>query len=267
VRTPTLPPATHTNCVVVGDGTRIVAIDPASPYDEERAALDRFLDSLAAEGRRLDAILLTHRHHDHVSGAMHLSARTGAPILAHALVKEALEGQVEVTRTLRDDEVIELPGDRPGSRTRRLRCVLTEGHARGHLVYLEETSRTAIAGDMVAGVGFIVIDPPEGDMAVYLASLRRLRALDSTLLIPSHGPPIGDPARKCDEYVEHRLARERKVMLAVLEHGARTLQDVVARAYDDTPPPMHGLAARSALAHLKKLVAEAMVPAFPDWAS
>jgi hypothetical protein len=56
-------------------------------------------------------------------------------------------------------------------------------------------------------------------------------------------------------------------MMAVLEHGARTIADVVARAYEDTPPAMHGLAARSALAHLRKLVDEAMVPAFPDWAS
>jgi glyoxylase-like metal-dependent hydrolase (beta-lactamase superfamily II)/8-oxo-dGTP pyrophosphatase MutT (NUDIX family) len=259
VRTPTLPPATHTNVVLVGEGDELVAIDPASPYPEERAALDALIDALAAGGRRLTRILLTHRHVDHVSGADHLSRRTGAPILAHREVKDALRGSVNVTGTIEDGEIIDLPAPAP-RRSRRLRAVLTPGHARGHLAFFEETSRTVVAGDMVAGFGFIIIDPPEGDMAVYLASLARLRALGSTLLYPAHGPPLGDPAGKIDEYVAHRLAREAKV-LAAYEGGARTLDALVRASYADTPPALHGLAARSALAHVLKLEAEGKVPA------
>lgn len=259
VRTPTLPPATHTNVVLVGHGPELVAIDPASPYPEERAALDAAIDRLCAEGRKLTHILLTHRHVDHVSGADHLSKRTGAPIYAHPEVQEALRGTVNVTRTLEDGAIIDLAAKAP-LRSRRLRAVLTPGHARGHLAFFEETSRTVIAGDMVAGFGWIIIDPPEGDMSVYLASLARLRALDSTLMYPSHGPPLGDPAGKLDEYVSHRLAREAKVFKAY-EGGARTLDALVKASYEDTPVELHGLASRSALAHVLKLEADGKVPA------
>jgi glyoxylase-like metal-dependent hydrolase (beta-lactamase superfamily II)/8-oxo-dGTP pyrophosphatase MutT (NUDIX family) len=260
VRTPTLPPATHTNVVLVGAGRELVAIDPASPYPEERASLDALVDDLRAEGRTLRAILLTHRHVDHVSGAEHLASRTGAPIVAHPSVQRALRGQVTVTGTLDDGAVLDLSGDDAGVRVeRRLRAVLTPGHAQGHLAFLEEQSRTVASGDLVAGFGWIIIDPPEGDMAVYLGSLARLRSLEARLILPSHGPPIGDPAAKVDEYVGHRLAREAKV-LAAARAGSDSLETIVQAAYDDTPPALHALAARSALAHLIKLEAEGALP-------
>ncbi len=259
VRTPTLPPATHTNAIIIGDGAELAVIDPASPYPEEQEALAALLAELAREGRRVSKILLTHRHVDHVSGATDLARRTGAPIVAHRLVKEALRGTVAVDETLEDGATIDLAAGK-NRRARRLRAVLTEGHARGHLAWFEETSRTLVAGDMIAGFGWIIIDPPEGDMKVYLESLARLRSLGSTLLLPAHGPPIGEPAQKLDEYVSHRLAREAKV-LAAYEKGARDLESVVKGAYEDTPPALHPLAARSALAHLLKLQEDGKVPA------
>ncbi|MBI3724857.1 MBL fold metallo-hydrolase, partial [bacterium] len=267
VRTPTLPPATHTNVVFVGDGRDLVAIDPASPYPEEQAALDELVSDFESEGRRLAAILLTHRHVDHVSGAEHLAARTGAPILAHRDVRDALRGTVSVTRTLEDGETIDLSADGPApsgrmrpAKARRLRAVLTPGHAVGHLAFLEETSGSVVAGDLVAGFGWIIIDPPEGDMAVYLRSLERLKSLGARLVYPAHGPPITDASRKVDEYVGHRLAREAKVLAAAREGRSRLLA-IVEAAYTDTPPALHGLASRSALAHLIKLEAEGALPA------
>lgn len=257
VRTPTLPPATHTNVTLVGAGRKLVAIDPASPYPEERAGLDALVDSLAAEGKTLEKILLTHRHPDHVSGAEHLAARTGARIHAHREVRDALRGQVEVTDTLEDGDVLDLSSE---TVSRRLRAVLTPGHAVGHLAFHEEVSGTVAAGDLVAGFGFIVVDPPEGDMALYLRSLERLKSLGARLCFPAHGPPIGDTAAKVDEYVGHRLAREAKVRAAV-QGGATSLEAVVKAAYEDTPVALHRLASRSALAHLIKLEAEGGVPA------
>jgi endoribonuclease LACTB2 len=131
----------------------------------------------------------------------------------------------------------------------------TPGHARGHLCLFDEATSCAIVGDMVAGVGTIVIDPPEGDMADYLAQLERLSALPVSTLYPSHGPAIPDGPVKLEEYLAHRRAREALVRKAV-SSGGSTLEEIVAQAYQDTPPLMHPLAARSALAILQKLERE-----------
>src|SRR5206468_4119340 len=104
VRTPTLPPATHTNCYVIG-GDEVVVIDPASPYPEEQALLDR-----ALEKRRVREIWLTHLHRDHVSGANHLRQRLGVKVVAHPTTKRDLEGVVDVDRTFQENEHLELQG-------------------------------------------------------------------------------------------------------------------------------------------------------------
>jgi ribonuclease/clavin/mitogillin len=115
----------------------------------------------------------------------------------------------------------------------------------------------AIVGDMVAGVGSILVDPDEGDMSHYLASLARLHARDLASLLPSHGPAIGAACARLAAYIEHRLDRERQV-IAALAVGAADLKTLVERVYTDVPPlmkagPHGGLAGRSLRAHLDKL--------------
>lgn len=254
LRTPTLPPATHTNCYLVGEG-ELVVIDPASPYEEEQAHLSRVLRELAREGRKIREILLTHEHHDHVGGVEALRTEFGVPIRAHRLTAQSLEGRVRVDSFLEDDEVIALPGPLG----LRLRAIHTPGHARGHLCFFEETTGALLAGDMVAGVGSIVVDPPEGDMRDYLQSLRKLRALGVNALYPAHGPAIPDGNAKLDEYVAHREQRERQVISALAQSGGGTPEELVPFVYTDVAPAMYPLAARSLLAILDKLEREGRV--------
>lgn len=247
MRTPTLPPATHTNVYVAGDGeSGLVVIDPASPYPEEQAALDGYLAGLAG---RVIAVLLTHHHVDHVSGAQHVSDRLGVPILAHPRTAELLAGRIRVDRTLVEgDQVPGLDG---------LRVLHTPGHAEGHVCLLEESTAMLVAGDMVASIGTIVIDPApgEGDMRIYLEQLARLRALRPSLLLPSHGEPVTDPDGLLAFYIKHRLEREGRVV-AALAQGAGPVEQLVPLAYADVPPAIHPLAARSLLSHLLKLQSE-----------
>ena len=65
-------------------------------------------------------------------------------------------------------------------------------------------------GDTVLGTGSVFIAPGEGSLSAYLDSLRRLRELDLEVLCPGHGPYVWDPRAKLDEYIEHRLDRERR---------------------------------------------------------
>jgi glyoxylase-like metal-dependent hydrolase (beta-lactamase superfamily II)/8-oxo-dGTP pyrophosphatase MutT (NUDIX family) len=251
LRTPTLPPATDTNCYLLGAG-EVVIIDPGSPYESERDALERVLAELHVAGRRVVGVWLTHHHGDHVAGAAYLAERLGVPVAAHARTAELLAGRVTVDRHLHDGELIELAGDP----VRRVRAVFTPGHAPGHLCFHEETSGIMVAGDMVASLGTILVDPDEGDMAAYLASLALMKRRKPRMLLPAHGGPIAAAAEKLDAYVAHRLWRETRIVEALEQRGGATPADLVPAAYADTPPLLHPLAERSLRAHLLKLAAE-----------
>lgn len=246
LRTPTLPPATHTNCYVVGTG-EVVVIDPASPHADERAELDRALDALIAAGGTVVGIWLTHHHGDHVGGVEYLRQRLGVPVAAHEATAARLRFPVD--QQLADGDERVLAGPVP----RRLRAVLTPGHAPGHLCFLETETGFLVAGDMVAGVGTILVEPSEGDMRAYLASLERMKALKPTRLLPAHGPVIAEPAVRLDFYIQHRLWREQMVLRALADHGPATPPELVRHAYADVPPLVHPLAERSLVAHLVKL--------------
>ncbi len=245
LRTPTLPPATHTNCWIldVGDGA-LAIVDPGSPHPGEQARLERVLADLAADGRTPREIWLTHAHADHVGGVAALRRGRALTVRAHAHVAPRLpaaSGQVEAVE---DGELLH----------GRFRALHTPGHARGHLAFLDERTGALLAGDMISTLSTIVIDPPEGDMAEYLRSLERLRAAGPRTLFPAHGSPAQGAVEKIEGYLAHRREREDLVVQAIAAAGA--LEEVTARAYPDAPAFMLPVAARSCLASLEKLARE-----------
>lgn len=247
LRTPTLPPATHTNCMLLGDD-ELWVVDPGSPYDEEQALLESQLDRLAAQGRKPVAILLTHFHHDHVAGAPRLARKLGLPVVAHAETRARLQGEVAVDRVLEDGARIEVG-------PRGFRALHLPGHTRGHLCLLEEGSGAVMAGDLISGLSTVVIDPPEGDMADYVASLRRLSGLSPGAIYPAHGPVVPGGLEKLAQTLAHRLEREEKVLGALAAAPGPALPaELVPAAYPDVGPELYPLAERSLLAHLLKLV-------------
>ncbi|NVJ02156.1 MBL fold metallo-hydrolase [Myxococcus sp. AM009] len=251
LETPTLPPAAHTNAYVLGNGELLI-VDPGAADVKQYAKLLSLVSGLKAEGLRPVAVVLTHHHGDHVGGARAVKERLGIPLWCHARTADRLDFPVE--RLLEDGDVLALAGEVP----QRWRVLHTPGHAQGHVCLVDERSRSAVVGDMVASVGTIVIDPPEGHMRDYLTQLSRLRDWPVSTLYPAHGSPIPDGPAKLQEYLDHRAAREALILQAVPPNGA-TLAQVVSLAYADTPPLLHPIAERSALATLEKLVEEGLV--------
>lgn len=240
LRTPTLPPAAHTNAWLVDLGDATAVVDPGSPWVEEQQKLDARLATLAAEGRPAREVWLTHGHADHTGGVAVLAAR-GLTVRAHPAIAPRLPGLA--VEPLRE-------GDLLGG---RWRVFETPGHARDHVVFLDEASGALLAGDMHSTLSTVVIDPPEGDMAEYRRQLARLAALPVRALYPAHGPPAADGRGALRASLAHRAAREEKVVWALSRPG--TLAEVTARAYDDVPPAIWPVAERSCLAVLLELAA------------
>jgi glyoxylase-like metal-dependent hydrolase (beta-lactamase superfamily II)/8-oxo-dGTP pyrophosphatase MutT (NUDIX family) len=224
VRTPTLPPATHTNCYLIG-GDEFVIIDPGSPYEDEQRKLDGVISVMLAEGRKAREIIVTHLHPDHIGGVNHLREKFGIPVATHRLTAEAIEPGIKVDRFIEDEDLIELRGGRVHpDMTWTLRALWSPGHARGHLSFYEERTGSLITGDCIVGVGTVVIAPPEGNLADYMTSLRRYLTMRKlTAIFPAHGPALADARGKVEEYIAHRHEREVSIVNALERAGKLTI--------------------------------------------
>jgi glyoxylase-like metal-dependent hydrolase (beta-lactamase superfamily II)/8-oxo-dGTP pyrophosphatase MutT (NUDIX family) len=241
LRSPTLPPAAHTNCWIVDLGNRVAIVDPGSPWPDEQARLDHLLDQLAAEGRPAREVWVTHGHGDHVGGVAALASR-GLTVRAHRDIAGRLPGVL--FKPLHEGELL-------GG---RWNVLVTPGHARDHVVFHDEETGAMLVGDMLSTISTIVIDPPEGDMAEYERQLGRLLALSPRTLYPAHGQPASDGVGALRAYLVHRAEREAKIVGALQRPG--TLGEITERAYDDVPRLIWPVAERSGLAVLQKLASQ-----------
>ena len=230
-----------TNTYLVGE-SELAVIDPGP-------AIDSHLEKIVAEGKgRIRWILCTHTHLDHSPAAAALKAATGAQVLG----RPAPTGQDE---TFRPDTVLE-NGQRIRVAGATLRAIHTPGHASNHLCFLLEETKMLFTGDHVMQGSTVVINPPDGDMRAYLASLEALLGEEVAIIAPGHGYLIGAPQRELRRLIAHRLAREAKVKSALERSGPAPLEALLPLVYDDVPERMHRWAARSLTAHLQKLIAD-----------
>ncbi len=246
-----------TNTYLIGDGSGPVAVIDPGPAD------DAHLDAVAAAGEgRIRWILATHTHIDHSPGAAGLRNRTGAAVYGFGPPAPAARGvggleghDWEFRPDMRIGEGWQLP-----DATFVLRALHTPGHASNHLCFaLEHHGRLLFSGDQIMSGSTVVIAPPDGDMAIYLESLERLRAEGLDRIAPGHGDVLDDPAAVLDGYLSHRAEREAAILGALREAGLADVDRLVAAVYVDVPAERHPIARYSVWAHLRKLAADGRV--------
>jgi glyoxylase-like metal-dependent hydrolase (beta-lactamase superfamily II) len=260
-----------TGTYIVGEG-EVAVIDPGPVLDSHRDAL-----ASAIVGERVTAICVTHCHSDHSPLAAWLREETGAPTIAFGphpppppASDEGLDEDVPVEEALDlafDPEVRVEDGDiaaRGAGWT--LRAVHTPGHTSNHTCFALEEEAALFPGDHVMGWSTTVVSPPDGDMAAYMESLRKVagRSADRTYW-PTHGPAITHPQRYVEALVAHRLEREQQVLGAVRD-GITEIPAMVAVLYAGVREELHKAAARSVLAHLEKLELDGLVRVTPTGA-
>ena len=251
-----------TNSYLVGDPrTGYIAIDPG-PADA--AHIERLW---RAAGGNIKLIVCTHSHADHSPGAKPLQALcngTPPPILGLPSQPTARANSAFTPdRLLQDGERLTLTGKGPeGEITHTLRAIHTPGHAANHLCLLLEEDGLLFSGDHILNGSTTVIDPPDGDMTAYLDSLDKLDAAcaehGARFILPAHGHVLGRARETIAHLKAHRLAREAKVLAVMKADPHGTMDDWVARAYDDVPERVWPVARRSLQAHVERI--RAMAP-------
>jgi glyoxylase-like metal-dependent hydrolase (beta-lactamase superfamily II)/ADP-ribose pyrophosphatase YjhB (NUDIX family) len=246
--TATLPPATHTNVWMPG-GARFVVIDPGCSDAGEVERIVRVVRRRESSGPRAVEIVLTHHHRDHVDGAAALARELGLPVAAHAATLDRVGGRLEglATRPIADGDLLDLGGQ-------TWTALHTPGHAPGHLAFHEPTRRWLIAGDLVSGLSTILVGLADGDMGLFMDSLRRVAALGARVVLPSHGAPL--PGKALAAALIHRETREIRVMAAIAGETPRGLAEIAGEAYADTPEAPAPLRESQTRAHLEKLERE-----------
>lgn len=245
-----------TNSYLVGDpATGYIAIDPG-PADTEH--LERLW---RAAGGQIRFIVCTHSHADHSPGAKPLQAlcQPRPTILGLPSAPTArAASQFTPDRALQDQELLTLAGQGPeGEIKHTLRVIHTPGHAANHLCLVLEEDGLLFSGDHVLNGSTTVVDPPDGDMSAYLESLDRLDAAcvrhRVDFILPAHGYVLGAARDAIARLKRHRLEREAKILAVMQAHPEGSIDEWVRHAYDDVPPRMWPVAARSLLAHVERL--------------
>jgi glyoxylase-like metal-dependent hydrolase (beta-lactamase superfamily II) len=229
---------TGTNTYVISSDAGIGVIDPGP--DDLPSHFEAILKAL--DGRQPAAVLVTHRHVDHLPLARALCDRFNVPLSGHRDLPGVERGLVDGTTAF--GEFVAL---------------VTPGHTRDSLCYWDPTEQILFTGDLVLGSGTSVLDDAPGALADYLASLERLLKLEPKTIYPGHGPIVEDGSAKLREYLTHRGQRVRQVLDALATLKTASVDDLVRAIYTDTPAHLHGAAGRNVRANLELLASQGTV--------
>ena len=246
IPTATLPPATHTNCFIIGQGDELLLVDPAIQDGEGQAIIVERLNELESKGKRIKSILYTHRHTDHIGDRARIKEIVDVEVLGTSETLAAIGGGT----VIREGDIIDLGDNLPWT------VIETPGHCPGMVSLISKSG--LLSADNVTMVGTILVPSADGDMHQYMNGLERLHALNPNLLFPSHGPVCAAPMRVLSRTLKHRKERHSKVLNAV-NMGLDRLADIAMSAYKNVPDAPESLVLDQTLSHLRGLVKEGLV--------
>lgn len=213
-----------------------IIVDPG-PEDEGH------LNVLAAQGRHVGLILLTHRHHDHAEGAARFRQMTGAQVRAFD------ERYCEGGEPLRDGEILDIEGLTP-----QLEVVHTPGHTADSVSFFLWSGEAGtseleaiLSGDTIAGRHTTMISETDGDLGAYLTALEVLEERGKDVpLLPGHGAELSDTSAMARKYIDRRNLRLEQIHMLREEHGADVdLKTLVDSMYHDVDPVLRDAAEQS----------------------
>ncbi len=255
VRSHTLPPAEHTNCYLLGDAqSHRVLVDPSPASDEE---LQKLISVVERFG--IHEIFLTHHHPDHHERsnalARHLNVTMGMSEDTHHRIclkkgNDYFDG-ISVHHYREGDVICRWLGQ-------PLKVLEIPGHDQGQLALMPDDRSWCLVGDLIQGLGTVVIAKPEGHMGRYFASLQKIIALNPRAIYPSHGMGLGSCYR-LSETLLHRQQREHQVL--AMHQAGMDMAQMLGKIYSDVDPRLLPLAQMNIESHMDKLREEGLIAA------
>jgi len=232
-----------TNTYILGK-EKIIVLDPGPDDSVHLEAI------LAATDNKIDTIVVTHTHDDHSPAAKPLAEKTGALLIGASYPDDGYQDMTfQADKKIHHQELL-------STHELVLEAIHTPGHVGNHFCYLLKEEGMLFTGDHIMEGSTVVIIPPGGDMADYIASLELLKQYPIQSMAPGHGQLILQPMDYVNYLIAHRLKREQKVIEGLKKSGPISLGDLTKIVYDDVAPAMHGIASISLWAHLLKLEKE-----------
>ena len=243
----TLPPAERTNAFRLCDlDSPQILVDPSPKSDETYLLL---LEQMKQEN--LEALFLTHHHPDHHQFAPDLASHFNLPIFLSPDSYNRIQNKfgkdyfknIEMKLIQEGEEITQWHGE-------PVKVHAVPGHDAGQLALAPESLSWFIVGDLIQGIGTVVISEPEGDMDTYFKTLEKVIALQPSVIIPSHGIPMGGTFR-LEATLQHRKQREEQVLQ--LFQLNKTEDQMLESIYQDLPELLYPYALKNIRSHLQKL--------------
>jgi glyoxylase-like metal-dependent hydrolase (beta-lactamase superfamily II) len=227
----TRPPATTTNLIVIGNEKKII-VDPGTHKLSEKKRLELIIDNWLDNGDEILFQVITHHHKDHWDASMHLREKYDLPIAFHRefnsyLNSEKLPHDIDLT----DDYEIQLGMDSFSDLKWRIKVKNLPGHSKDHLVLLDQRFKALISGDIISGIGTVIIE----DLDDYMNSLEYLRKENVSTIFPGHGPIITDGNKVINDYISHRKARGEMILQTLRNNIKITISEITKLVYKDIP--------------------------------
>lgn len=235
-----------TNSYLIGND-QVALIDPGPVIDSH---LEKILDFA---GEKLSWVLVTHTHPDHSPGAHLLAEQTGAELIGCVMPDDGHQDRTfKPTTSLMHGDLLE-------TKEFTLEAIHTPGHVANQFCFLLWDENMLFSGDHIMQGSSVVIIPPSGDMAAYIASTQKLSDYNIDSIAPGHGNLLENPEDVLKGIIQHRLGREALVLEHLKKLGEASLDSLLPEVYRDVDRTLFSMAKMSLWAHLLKLEQEGHV--------
>mmetsp|Transcript_37328 Transcript_37328/g.78736 ORF Transcript_37328/g.78736 Transcript_37328/m.78736 type:complete len:374 (+) Transcript_37328:96-1217(+) len=241
-----------TNTYLVGSGSTRLLIDSGAGFKKYIHLLQQVMQQQGVVG--ISDILISHGHGDHIGGVEQLRLLFPTVRVWKHIPMSDCDSHFNSTMAqrlayapLNDGQMFQTQGA-------QVQVITTPGHTNDHVSFYIKDSGVLFSGDCILGSNSSTVFT---ELKPYMDSLEKLKTYAPKVIYPGHGAVIENAMEKIQEYIAHRLKREKSVLQVLRQMPHATVPDLVDAIYQNqVPKHLISAASKSIQNHLDKLETE-----------